>query len=298
LICLSFYSNLSAQLFRNKNSGFNIGVVFALGNKFQRIGYTFQTYYFYKFVQLNGEVRLYYNLKNLGPKKEYGEIVTSAGIVIGYGKKQNWYNPFLSPVSNQTKYSNSIGYAYNAYFNKIKTKQQTGTLALQFNGISIIADNDLLAKPVLDRFRTGALLLQYQYKNYFQTGLNCTMWTGQMGQAVKDDKDFPAIGYMDTTGGLYTNYSHGLLSLQFKGNIGLGQNVQGNLGVDAQQVRNVVQNRFSHDLAFLPKKWFKRINCHIPMLDTLDNQYLYKPGQKIKKPDLYWNVFSGSSLFY
>lgn len=287
-----------AQLFRQQNFGFNIGAIFALGNKFQRIGYTLQTYYYSNFIQVNAEVRAYYNLKNLGSQKEYGEIVSSLGLVLGYGQKQTWHNPFLSPVSNQTKYQNSIGYSFNAYFNKVKTTQQTGTLAFQFGSFSVIADNDLLAKRILDRFRTGAFLLQYQYQDYFQAGLNCTMWTGQMGHAIRDDKDFPFIGYMDTTGGLYTNYSHGLLSAQFKGNIGLGQNLQANVGVDAQQVRNFMQNRLIHDMAFLPKKWFKRINCHIPMLDSADNQYLFRKEQRIKEPEFYWNVFSGASLFY
>ncbi len=298
LICFGLSLTATAQLFRNKNAGFNVGAVFALGNKFQRIGYTLQGYYFYKFIQVNAEVRIYYNLKNLGPAKEYAELVASGGLVLGYGEKQTWHNPFLSPVSNQTKYKNSVGYSFNAYFNKIKTKQQTGIIALQFGSFSLISENDLLARPILDRFRTAAFLIQYQYKNLYQAGLNCTMWTGQMGRSVRDNKDFPFVGYMDTTGGSYTNYSHGLLSAQFKMSIDAGQNLQANIGLDAEQVRNFVQNRLIHDAAFLPKKWYKPTNCHIPMLDTAGNQYLYRTNQKIKKPELYWNVFSGAASFY
>lgn len=262
------------------------------------MGLVLQAYYLYDFVQFNAETRVYHSLKNLGPKLEYNEAVTSAGIVLAYGHKQNHFNPFLSSVSNQTKRRYSVAYSYNAYFNKIKTKQRTGTVALQFGDISVIGENDIFAQPMLDKFRTGAFLLQYQYKNLAQVSINCTMWTGKMGSPVRDNKEFPYVGYMDTVGGLYPKCSHGLLSAQFKFNMGCGQNAQLNLGVDAEQVRNAVQNRLIHDLIFIPRKWYKPVNCHIPMLDRDGNQYLYKSGQKIKKPQFYWNAFSNASIFY
>jgi hypothetical protein len=285
-------------MIRERNFGASVGAVIAIGNRFHRMGLVVHGYYFYKFVQVNAEVRVYHSLKNLGPKFEYNEAVTSLGAVIAYGNKQDYYNPFLNSVSNQTKHRYSVAYSYNAYFNKIKTKQSTGTIALQFGDISLIGENDIFAKPILDRFRTGALLLQYQYKNVFQTAINCTMWTGKMGNSIRDDKNFPAVGYMDTVSGIYTKYSHGLLSAQFKLNMGYGQNAQLNLGVDAEQVRNAVQNRLFHDLVFIPRKWYKPINCHIPMLDRDGNQYLYKKDQKIKKPEFYWSAFSNASVFY
>lgn len=262
------------------------------------MGITLQTYYIYNFAQLNAELRFYHNLKNLGPANQYGEIVTSAGAVFGYGAKQTCYNPFLSGVSNQTGYTNSIGYSYNMYWpHKIKTRQQTGTIALQFNNFSIITENDILGHSYFDRFRTGAFLLQYQYQNKYQFALNCTMWTGQMGNKITGNPNFPA-GYMDTTGGTYTNYSHGLLSAQCKMYLDQGQNVQANIGIDAEQVRNFVQNKLIHDMVFIPRKWYKPINAHIPMLDTEGKQFLYELGQKIKRPELYWNIFSDAALFY
>ena len=202
-----------------------------MGNKFQRNGFSLQTYYFSNFVQVNAEARLYYNFKNLGPKKSYGELVTSAGLVLAYGKKQDYANPFLSSVSNQTGYKNSVGYSFNAYFNsnkRIKTKQQTGVIALQFSNFTIINENDIFARKYLDRFRTGAFLLQYQYQDKMQLAINCTMWTGQMGHECRVNKNFPFTGYIDTIGGVYTNYSHGLLSVQAKFNLGGGQTAQAN----------------------------------------------------------------------
>jgi hypothetical protein len=286
-----------AQLFRGSEGGFNIGLVSALGNKFQRIGLTLQAYYCYDFAQVNAEVRIYRNFKNIGPQEQYNELVTAAGLVLGYGAKQKEHNPFLSVVANQTGYINSAGYSYNVYFNKIKTTQQTGIIALQFNGISIISENDIFARPTLDRFRTGAFLVQYQYNNLYQFAINCTMWAGALGREIHDI-DFPFTCYKDTTNGVYANCSHGLLSGQFRMALDHGQNLQANIGTDAQQVRNFVQNRLIHDMIIVPRKWLKPNNCHIPMLDTEGNQYLYKPRQKIKPAEPYLNIFTGASTFY
>lgn len=269
----------------------------SLGSHVQRIGISFNSYYYYHFVQLNAAVRLYRNLKNLGPIKEYNEAVGSVGIVLAVGKKQHYFNSFVSAYSNQTGKKYSLAYTYNAYFNRIKTSQQTGIVALQFDQISIITENDILAKPVLDRFRTGAFLLQYQYRNTYQAAINCTMWTGKMGAQIKGNSNFPS-GYMDTTGAVYSNCSHGLLSAQLKINLGYAQHVQLNAGIDAEQVRNAVQNKLIHDMVFLPRKWYSPVNSYIPMIDSNGKQYLYQPGQKIRSPKPYWNVAAGSSAFY
>lgn len=285
-------------LYEKNNFGFSLGAHFALGSHFQRLGLSVNAYYISNQFQLNADTRIYFSAKNLGPSFFYTEAVSALGMVVGYGSKQTFYNPFLSSISNQTNYKYSVGYSYNAYWNKIKTMQQTGIIALQFDKISVITENDLLARPALDRFRTGAILVQYQYEDIVQAAINCTMWTGKMGFANRTDSKYPAVGYIDTTGSLYASYSHGLLSAQTKFNLGYGQSVQTNIGIDAEQVRHVFQNKIIHDVCWLPKNWFKRNNCHVPMLDNKGGQYLYSEGQKVKAPRLYWNVFSNPSLFY
>lgn len=296
-----FFRTTFAQdvVYQNKNIGFNIGANFAFGTHFQRLGINFNLFYVNKIIQTNSEIRVYFSFKNLGPKIIYNELVLAQGLTFGYGSKQNFYNPFINSVSNQTGYKNSVAYSYNYYFNKIKTKQVTGIAAFQFGDISFITENDILAKPILDRFRTGAFLIQYQYKDIFQAAINCTMWTGRMGRSVDiDHRKIYTKCYIDTSGGVYPKISHGLLSAQFKYNLGFSQNVQANVGVDAEQVRNAVQNRFIHNMRWVPKKLNKTHNCHIPMVDRKGEQYLFKEGQKIKKPVLYWNVFSNANLFY
>ncbi len=300
VLLLLFFTSVNAQdvIYSNSNIGFNVGANFAIGSHFQRFGLNFNFYYLNKNFQTNTEARAYFSFKNLGPKIIYKELVLAQGVVFGYGQKQTFFNTFVNSVSNQTGYSNALAYSYNFYFNKIKTQQQTGIINLQFGNFSIITENDILARPVLDRFRTGAFLLQYQHEDKFQAALNCTMWTGKMGKVNRNNDDYPATCYIDTTGGVFTNYSHGLLSAQIKYNMGLSQTIQANIGVDAEKVRNAVQNKLIHDAVFIPKTWFVRKNCHIPMLDENGNQYLYKPEQKIKKSELYWNVFSNANLFY
>ena len=283
----------------SNNIGFNLGANIVIGSHFQRVGFNVNAFLISNHLQLNSEARIYLSFKNLGPKFIYPECVLSQGVVFAYGKNNNFFNPFITNVSNQTNYSNSIAYSYNWYLNKVKTKQVTGIIGIQMGSFTLISENDILAKPILDRFRTGAVLLQYQYLNYVQVAINCTMWTGQMGKKTEiDKKEIYWKCYMDTTNGVYPNYSHGLLSIQTKINVGFGQNVQLNAGIDAEQVRNGLQNQLIHDLKFLPKKWNKSKNCHIPMLDVNGNQYLYNKNQNIKKATPYFNVFTNPHLFY
>lgn len=297
IVFFLFVQQLFSQLEQFKHVGFNIGFVGAIGTHTQRFGVVLQGYYVYEFAQINASVRLYDNFKDLGPKGEHAELNTALGLCLGYGKKTADTNLFVSSIGNQTGYKNSIVYSYNVWHNKVKTSQVTGIIALQFNQFSIISENDLLAKPTLDRFRTGAFLLQYQTKQ-FQYAVNCTMWTGQMGQAVRNDSLFPGYGYLSSEGGLYSNNSHGLLSAQVKYANEYGQYLQTNMGIDAEQVRDAIQNKLIHDMPFIPEKWDKAQNVHIPMIDGEGKQYLYRENQKIRKPKLYLNSYLSPNLFY
>lgn len=293
LLCVNGFSQLELK----KNYGINVGFVSAIGTHVQRFGFVVQGYCAYQFAQINAAIRVYDNFRNLGPSGEHTEFNGALGLCLGYGKTTSEVNRFMSSVSNQTGYKNSVAYSYNFWFNKIKTSQVTGIVALQFDRVSVIIENDILAKPMLDRFRTGAFLVQYQDKD-IQYAINCTLWTGQMGQQVKNDSLFPYIGYLNTVNSTYGNKSHGLLSGQVKFANDYGQYLQANLGVDAEQVRNAVQNRFIHDMPFIPKKLNKAQNLHIPMIDSAGNQYLYRKDQKIGKPKLLLNGYTSPNIFY
>lgn len=284
-----FSQNGNAQEFTSKNSGVRVGLVVGLGNRIDRIGISCNAYYFDNFLQVNAEVKAYYNFRNPGPKKMYPELQSALGFVIGYGKNVSDSNQFITSISNQTNYRNSFAYSYNFYLNKVRTTQQTGIVALQFQQLSVVVENDILARPRFDRFRTGAFLIQYQYKQ-FQFAVNSTLWTGQLGNVVNDNPHFPH-GYVDTTNAVYPEFSSGLLSLQFKTVLPYYQYAQANLGVDAEQVRNVMQNKFVHGV-------FRSKNSDIPMLDTQGKQYLYKDDQEIRKGHFYYNALLNPGIFY
>ncbi|MES2567327.1 MAG: polymorphic toxin type 23 domain-containing protein [Bacteroidota bacterium] len=286
---IGFYSNIRGQILAEKKIGFTVGFVGAIGTHFQRFGFVFQGYAVSGFAQLNGSFRVYENFRNLGPRGEHTEFSSSLGFCMGYGEIIKEKNLIISSISNQTGYKNSFAYSYNLYLNRIKTTQVTGTIAFQFYRISIITENDLLAKPALDRFRTGAFLVQYQTQ-HFQYAVNCTMWTGKLGETVKNDSLFPGKGYINTVGGVHQNLSHGLLSAQIKYSNHFGQYLQANAGVDAEQVRDIVQNKFLHGI--IPG------NYNMPMIDTTGNQYLYRKDQKIRKPKMLLNAYTSPNIFY
>jgi hypothetical protein len=300
-VLLFLSANLRSQnLFFNDNrAGFNLSANLAFGTHFQRLGFNINFFFVSGFFQSNSEVRMYFNFKGPGPRGIYPELTVAQGILFGYGAQTDLFNPFFSSISNQTGFQSSAAYSYNAYFNRRLTTQQTGIFAFEFNRFSVISENDLFARPYFDRFRTAAFMLQYQYLDQFQAAINCTMWTGRMGQKRGiDNPIFNFRCYMDTTGATYGKTSNGLLSAQFKYNLGYYQNAQVNAGIDAEQVRNVMQNRFIHDMKFIPKRWNKAVNCHIPMLDENNEQFIYKEGQKIRKPKSYFNLYSNANVFY
>ena len=285
--------------YTSKNIGLNSGIQISVGTHVNRIGAFVNFYAVINNFQANSEIRCYFNFKNLGPSKKHAELLLSQGIVYCFGSAESRTNPFFSVISNQSSYSNSVGYAYQAYFNKIGTKQQTGLFSVQVREYNLLLQNDLLARPALDRFRTGAIVLNYNYKNQWQASINALMWTGQMGHKQSTEStQIPSHCYMDTVGGRHTNFSHGLLFAQFKYNLGYAQIASAGAGIDAEQVRNAIQNKLLHDQVFLPKAWRKYKNCHIPMLDTKAEVFLYKESQRIRTPKPYITAGLNESLLY
>lgn len=297
LLLLFVVTTVSAQQYQSNNVGINVGLVAAFGNKFNRFGFTVNSYYTRNHFQINSGLRCYFNFKNIGPNKQYIEAVASLGIVYAYGEKNNDYSLFFNPVSNQTYRKNSFGYAFNYYINPIGTSQQTGTISIEVDHFNLIAENDIFARPKLDRFRTGAFLIQYKTDS-LALGINTTLFTGEMGKKIQDDNYPFSHLYKSNENGNYTKSSHGLLSLQAQYITDYYQQIQTNVGIDAERVRHVVQNRLIHDMIFLPKTWRKKTNAHIPMIDSNGNQYLFKENQEVKKIEWYFNAFSNSGLFY
>ncbi len=295
-LVISFSQKSIAQQYQNGNFGINLGLVAAIGSHFDRFGVNIGTFYVSNNVQINPTFRLYVNAKSLGPNKPHIEASVSLGLVYSFGGIDTTENYFYSPVSNQTGNKNSIGYSYNFYLNGIATSQRTGTISFQFGQYSIIAENDIFAQPKLDRFRTGAFIFTYQ-KDKFQYAINTTLFTGEMGKRVTDENyPFNHI-YENTEGGKHTECSHGLLSAQVKYAGPYQQIYQGNIGIDSERIRHIIQNRFIHDILTMPRIT-GNVNAHIPMLLEDGTQYLFRKDQQIRAPKFYWNAFSNASIFY
>lgn len=296
--CLFQQAVAQGFLRETASAGLSAGLHLAFGTHIQRAGFVIHFFYVRNHLQFNTAVRVHYNFRAVGPALKYSELILSPGLVYAFGERRGYAAPFYSPVSNQTIYQNSLGYAYNAYFTRIGTTQQTGHLSLQAGDWNLIAENDLLARPALDRFRTGAFLLHYTFQDQWQMGLSTALWTGQMGR--RQSTESPHIAsrcYMDSSGARFPSVSAGLLSMQFRWHAGAAQVLQANAGIDAEQVRNSIQNLFFHDLPFLPKK-LRPKNCHLPMLDRDGQAYLYKEGQQIRAAKPFLNLSANPPLFY
>lgn len=286
-----------AQTFSGKNYGINIGLLLACGTHFNRVGISCIGYYVLETYQINPGFKMYYNFKNIGPSKKYFEFAPSISALICFGRTDSAKNLFIGLISNQTLKRNSIGYTFNYYMNSIKSSQATGTVSFQFGNFIIVSEDDVFAGGIRDEFRTGSGLVQYRYKNFIY-GVNFTSWTGKRGNHV-DDSTYPSHnGYMDLSGSLYGNVSAGLLSMQIQYAAPYGQTLQGNIGIDAEQVRNFFQNKLVHRVFFSPKQGRWRGGSDIPMIDSEGKMYLYNKGQKIRPINLYFNFFANPNLFY
>jgi hypothetical protein len=300
-ICLS-------QTFQFEKMGVRFGVSVSLGthlNQFSLLadGFFLPTDRF----QINANIRAGYTAKGYGPQLERNEARASVGALLGFGQQVEEISPFISQVGNQTGFAHSVGYAYNFYLDDIKTSQRTGTISIEVDRFFLITENDAFADPILDRFRTGTMLLGYQQDDW-RIAISSLLWTGDpasQGRRNLKVEDYPArFGIVDLSDATYGRYSHGVLSMQLERfiplgeQVNMGQIVRAELGVDAEQVRHVLQNRLIHDAFLLPKKWNKVQNRHVPMLDVNGFPYVFLENQQIRKPRFFGEIHLNPALFW
>ena len=293
-----FFSAKSQLIYKEKHVGINFSLIVSAGTHINQIGFLIRGYYVNNFFQWNNDIRVSYYFKYLGPKEPYPEVQISTGILGAFGPTGAKENLYWNKTGNQTQYQNSIGYAYNIYLNKIKTSQVTGTATFQFSHVSVIFENDILARPQKDRFRTAGGSVVYQQDNW-RFSASFALWTGQMEHPVKRTKYPSPAGYVDTLGAIYPYQSHGVFSLNadWADNNYLQQARLG-AGIDADQIRNIIQNRFMHDGILHKLKKKNPDNYHFPMIDDKGDLFLYKEGQKVRKPKPYINAFLNPDLIF
>lgn len=303
VVLLFFFGNIAtAQVHWDDDFGGRVGAVIQLGKPINRVGLVANIFYHYDFVQVNLEWRGHYNFSNYGPPQKGWEQQLTTGVIFAAGKKDKEHIPFVMPFFQQMGRKYAITYALHFYKDYIGTSQRTGTIALQFDRVHIVVENDAFGSFVGgDEFRTGAFSVFYQNKNELYE-LKTVLWTGITrgeGTQTYTDTNYPCrFGYRDICGAKYGRFSHGILAGQVHRILDYGQVVQFGVGVDSEKIRNFIQNKIIHDMYFFPPAWTNVRNLHIPMLDDHGNAYTYQVGQKIKPASWYLNFAWNGGRFY
>ncbi len=285
-----------------ERAGFSGGIKVDLGYPLNRVGFTLQVYYTWDFVQLNGGVEGLYNLSHLGPRpsQKGWEAQASLGANVGWGRRDSLsISPFLHPVSNQTRRPYALAYAWRFYWDQRETSQITGLIGLHLGRWEIVTENDAYTGLVFDRFRTGAFAVNYQ-RDSIRLGLVSTLWTGNpFGISRTTESSYSGrYGYKDLRDAPYGRFSHGIIAAQVSLALPFNQVAQFRGGIDAEQVRHLIQNRLIHDMWFFPEGWTTVRNPHYPMLDQAGLPYLGLPGQKIKPIKPFVQAALNPNLFY
>jgi len=294
------YSTMPAQEYEvTTGTRLFAGLSGAIGTHKIRIGIKVGLQYRYKFLQSNSSVTWYYTWRQLGTGLRTPEIQVSQGLTMGWGPVTNFSAvPVHYPLANYTGYYYAAGYAYQWYLDKISTSQPTGILGFSVGRLQVLSENDLLGQPSMDRFRTAALQVRWQVDPFWVTGFNCVLWTGQYGWRQPIVHPSVRAGcYQDTLNGKHTQYSVGWLSAFAGYAAPQGNYIQVEAGMDAEKIRNVVQNKFMHDMVFLPRSWHNP-NCHIPMVDREGHPYLWLPGQQLRRTRPVLQLQLNPLLFY
>lgn len=296
-------NNSPAQIQLTEQVGLAGGLAFELGIPVRKMGVHLQAYYGQDFIQVNGRLACYYVWHDLGPRPfpRGWEGQASIGALLGWGRREQQDSPLLSPVSNQLERPYAVSYAYNWYRDQRKTSQTTATIGVHIGRWQVISENDAFTGQVQDRFRTGTFSVRY-VDSLTAFGLSLLMWTGDSRSAGTQritDSAYPArFGYKDLSESTYGRFSHGVLAATVTRSLGYGQVGQLALGVDAEQVRHLLQNRLIHDMYWLPANWIKSRNVHYPMLMEDGRPYLYQAGQHIRPIRPYMGLSLNPGLFY
>lgn len=275
LFIISISCLFAAQLVAQPKYRFGFSIL--AGTHVNRVGGFFEASYNVDPFVFYNRTAAYYAFQSLGPKISGLELQNQTGFNVGWGKEQKHFDTRLV----RSPRTNSIGYSYNIYLDNRKTSQVTGTINMQFNKILIAVENDIFAHGYYDRYRTGALRIGYADSNIY-AGTQLILWTGQHSGKRIVDSTYPGqYGYMDLLNGRYGQYSSGIASAFIQYRAGKAT-ASASGGVDAEQLRHLFQNKFLHDMLFIPKAWKKHPNAHIPMVSRDGKPYVYHFGQRVR----------------
>ena len=277
-----------------------IGLTVQLGTHIQRLGLNYQLYYIVNNIQLNQGAYIYFNRKNLGPQKKGFELQTNIGFQYTFGSEIQNNRYYFSEYTLMTKYKKGTGFMYTLFLDQVNTSQSVGAVFFNFNRFGFIFQNDFLGiyKGYEDKYRTGAFSVSYILDS-LQLSIQTTQWTGFCKDRKKySSENYPSKhGYKNLNNATYGNISHGILALRMDYNFMSNQSVTLESGIDAEQVRNALQNIMFHEYIL---SWLNPTvdNPHIPMLQKDGTPYLFEENQKIRPVKPYLQSALNGSVFY
>lgn len=284
----------------------HIQISFNLGSPITNVGLRFiGEFQRYSGVEVAAGYGLTYHFKNYGLPGQHLEhsVFMTGHYLWGDREGEEGMENFIKHIDSGRSL-NSLGYTYERFLNPIGTSQATGTILYRYDNLAFQFENDFFGHMnYWDEYRTGGIGIGYVDKENYYT-MKALFWTGSShdGEEKKyreGKSNYPARwGYRDIMNCIGGKYSHGIVSFGVIRDAGYGQNVGGFLGIDAEQIRNVVQNKFFHDMYFLPNFVDNPKNLHLPMKMENGENYLYKEDQKIRAPRLVWQLSLNPELLY
>jgi len=263
---LTLTSGFLAQESTHGNFGVKFGIIGNFGSHVQQIGLRLDTYINHGFSQINLGNSITFSFGNLAHRKKLVENRLAFGILILGGKKNMDIDFIWDGLRHQTNYQNAVGYNYLWYRDNLGSSQNSGGWTAQVSHFQLFFENDIFAGTGKDKFRTGHLMLGYRDRDFnFQLGTK--LWTGETRgsdwQKIQLNK-CPS-GYRILENLPFGKTSHGIIYGGISYHLPLGNYLNGQIGMDSEQVRHIFQNRLSHDMILFPKQ-IERKTPHYPRL--------------------------------
>lgn len=245
-------------------------------------------------VHLNN--RILYNFKATGINKKGFELRIEAGANYLYKSRNKEKQKYFL---NNSPFPNQIGYSYIWYFDQFATSQKAGIIRWVNQIFQYEFENDFLAFKGRDKFRTGAVYFAITGKKntFFLKNINYTGNPYNGKTPIIQNENFK-YGYKDMRYATFGDKSVGTLSIGWLNHNYKNGTFGAEIGIDAEQIRNFVQNKLIHDNPLInrPKKGI--INPHIPMLAKDGTPFYYAEGQQVRKPKIYLNAFLNNNYLY
>lgn len=286
VLLLFLHGSLHAQL----NWGVHAGITASVGTHTTGIGFLLRSYINYNFIQINQSTDIQIFSGSYGHRKKLLESRNAFGLIL-LADKQNLINRFqFDALNHNTSYRYGIGYNYVFYNDNRGTTQNSGGFVLHFGKLSIYHENDVFAGQAKDRFRTGSARVTWSDSlQQFSLGLN--LWTGETSNTEWQKICTPQMpyGFRSLEDKAYGGTSHGILFVEYRRNEAFGLQPFLRAGIDSEEIRHAVQNRFFHDLIFLPRN-VERSTPHYPRVDEHGCATFDKTKRRPDKPYLQLGV--------